>query len=199
MTKGPMTVQDQGLPDGEEVVWLNTHGTHWAQLAYQFAHEFCHVIADPKTMPWDDFLWIEESICETASLYALRCMAKTWAVEPPYPNWREYAAKLEEYATERMARPEHCLPEGVQFAAWLADRLPLLASDAGRRADNTIIAKQLLPVFEAEPAGWRAVRFLHSWERQAGATLASFFAGWALACPPDCRTAPLAIGDELSV
>lgn len=90
-----MTVQDPSLPASEAVVWLGTHGRVWAQVAFQFAHEFCHVIADPKTMPWDRFLWIEEAICEAASLFALRCMAKTWAVAPPYPNWQDYSVKLE--------------------------------------------------------------------------------------------------------
>src|SRR5712692_2930513 len=129
MTKGPMTVQDPSLPAGEAVVWLGTHGTVWAQVAFQFAHEFCHVIADPRTMPWDRFLWIEETICETASQFAVRCMAKTWAVAPPYPNWQDYSVKLEEYVSARMSEPEHCLPPGVQFRAWLADHLRLLQED----------------------------------------------------------------------
>jgi hypothetical protein len=151
MTKGPMTVQDPSLPLGEAVVWLSTHGTVWAQVAFQFAHEFCHVIADPKTMPWDHFLWIEEAICETASLFAVRCMAKTWTVAPPHPNWQDYAVKLDEYVSERMSEPEHCLPPGAQFHDWLADHLPLLEKDSGRREDNTIIAKELLPIFEGDP------------------------------------------------
>ena len=31
----------------------------------------------------------------------------------------------------------------------------------GNRRDNTVIAKELLPVFEKEPVSWRALRFLH--------------------------------------
>lgn len=198
MTKGPMTVQDPSLLAGEAVVWLGTQGTVWAQVAFQFAHEFCHVIADPKTMPWDRFLWIEEAICETASLFALRCMAKTWAVAPPHPNWQDYSVKLEEYVSGRMSEPEHCLPPGAQFHAWLADHLPLLEEDSGRREDNTVIAKELLPIFEGDPAAWRAIRHLHSWPRAPTATLADFFEGWAIACPGEYRHGADAVGQLLN-
>ena len=187
MTSGPMTVQDASLPVGEAVVWLSTHGTVWAQLAYQFAHEFCHVIADPRTLPWDRFLWLEEALCETASLYALRCMARSWAVEPPYWNWRDYSVALEGYAAERMSESARRLPAGTSFHAWLSGRLPLLEQDADRREDNAVVASQLLPIVEAEPTVWQAVRHLHAWPRAPAVTLSQFFDGWAAACPSDSR------------
>jgi hypothetical protein len=34
---------------GEFVVRLNVRGTLWARLAFQFAHEFCHVLAGPRS------------------------------------------------------------------------------------------------------------------------------------------------------
>jgi hypothetical protein len=199
MTKGPMTIQDRGLPDGEAIVWLSVQGNLWAKLAYQFAHEFCHVIADPRTLPWDRFLWIEEAICETASLFALRCMAKTWAEEPPYPNWSDYGVRLDDYARERIEEPDRCVPAGVTFRDWLADRLPLLEENPGRRDDNAIVAKELLSLFEAEPTLWRAIRYLHSWPRPAAASWDDFFDGWATACRPESREGVRRLGDRLDV
>src|SRR6266568_3009040 len=38
---------------GEFVIRLPVRGTLWARLAYQFAHEFCHVLADPRTWNGD--------------------------------------------------------------------------------------------------------------------------------------------------
>lgn len=172
---------------GEFVVRLNVRGTLWARLAYQFAHEFCHVLADPRTFTVDRFTWIEEALCETASLFALRHMAKTWADTPPYPNWREYSAALAHYEAEHVSDPARSLPPGEHFATWLAQRLPLLEADSGRRDDNTIVAKELLPIFDADSAAWRALRHLHTWPRSSASSPADFMNGWAMACPAQCR------------
>ena len=149
-------------PAGEIVVRLNVRGNLWARLAYQFAHELCHVTADPTTFVLDRFTWIEEALCETASLFALRAMARTWVEAPPYPNWRDYAPSLASYAAERMDDPAHTLPDGVRFHDWLRERLPTLEAHPGERALNTVIAKELLPVFENDPSAWLAVRELHT-------------------------------------
>jgi hypothetical protein len=164
---------------GEFVVRLNVRGNVWSRLAYQFAHEYCHVLADPRTFQVDRFAWVEEALCETASLFALRAMAKGWAVRPPYPNWREYAASLAGYAVEHASSPARSLPAGAPFRTWLAGRLPELEADPGRREVNTIIAKELLPLFEADSSGWRAVRSLHDSPSSSAASLEGFLAAWA--------------------
>jgi hypothetical protein len=173
---------------GEFVVRLNVRGNLWARLAYQFAHEFCHVLADPRTLTFDRFTWIEEALCETASLFAIRDLARTWLVEPPYPNWRDYSASLADYEAEHVSDPARSLRPGEEFSSWLVDRLPLLEIDPGRRDDNTIVAKELLPIFEKDRAAWRAVRFLHEWRRGSPeASLADLMHGWAEACPAKHR------------
>ena len=35
--------------------------------------------------------WLEESLCETASLFTLRAMSRSWSIAPPYPAWKNYA------------------------------------------------------------------------------------------------------------
>ena len=42
--KSPIVLFERG-PKQEYRVKLNVKGTHWAQFAYQFAHEFCHILA----------------------------------------------------------------------------------------------------------------------------------------------------------
>jgi hypothetical protein len=171
---------------GEIVVELNVRGNLWARLAYQFAHEYCHVIADPMSWPGygDRFAWIEEALCETASLFALRTMAAEWATNPPYEVWRGYSSSLADYEAEQTGSPACALPPGLTFPTWLARHLPLLEADARRRDENTIIAKGLLPIFLADPTAWRAVRNLHTCSRSSQATLGEFMRGWAEACPP---------------
>jgi hypothetical protein len=182
---------------GEYVVRLPVRGNLWARLAFQFAHEYCHVLANPETLVNDRFLWLEEALCETGSLFALRRMAAEWHVNPPYENWREYAIALDAYAAERMSEREHCLPPGARLSEWLAARLPELERDPGLREDLVIIAKELLPLFMAEPAGWYSVRALHAWPRSASATLSTFLESWRVACVAPQRGLVTAINDLL--
>ena len=59
---------------------------------------------------------------------------------------------------------------------------PLLEVDPYRRDDNTIIAKELLPIFETHRTAWRAVRRLHSAPRSSEGSLAGFMIDWARRC-----------------
>src|SRR6476659_5661383 len=43
----PMTLSTSDR--GRSVVRLNVRGNLWARLAYQFGHEYSHVLADPTT------------------------------------------------------------------------------------------------------------------------------------------------------
>ena len=184
----PITLFSKNAAD-EFVIRLNVRGNLWARLVYQFAHEFCHVIADPTTFVLDRFTWIEEVLCETGSLFALRQMANTWEDNPPYPNWRDYAPSLEQYAADRMTDPAHTLPGDLPFRAWLAKRLPTLESDSGNRASNTVIAKECMPIFENDDSAWRSFRLLHACPRPASASALDFMRGWAAACPRQLRAA----------
>ena len=66
----------------EIVMLLNTEETYWSQYAYQFAHEFCHILCGYDE-DYKGNQWFEEAICETASLFALRAMARAWEHDPP--------------------------------------------------------------------------------------------------------------------
>jgi hypothetical protein len=106
-------------PTGRIAIGLATQSTYWAQYSFQFAHEFCHALANygnnPSRLvryPAHANLWLEESLCEAASLIALRAMSRSWRTSPPYPSWRSYAPWLIAYAEQRLAMPQHSLPNG---------------------------------------------------------------------------------------
>ena len=63
------------------------------------------------------------------------------------------------YAQERLALPEHHLPAGTSFVVWFRANEPALRHDPTKRDRNTIIAAQLLPIFEKEPRCWEALAF----------------------------------------
>jgi len=176
--------------DGRIRIGLASENARWAQFAFQFAHEFCHALAQHSQAgmrgshePNHANLWFEESLCETASLFALRRMTETWKTRAPYPNWRGYAPALARYAADRLALREHQLPAGQAFAAWFAEKEPAMRAKGELRDRNAIVAAQLLPLFETAPEHWEAVTFLNHGPRVKAKPFPRKLADWQAACP----------------
>jgi len=181
-------------PSGRISIGLSSRDTYWAQYSFQFAHEFCHALANfsgnPRRLiryPRSANLWLEESLCETASLFVLRAMNRSWRTAPPYPAWQGYAPSFSAYAEERLALPEHHLPVGMPFLVWFRENQSALRENSDLRDQNTIVATQLLPIFEAEPRGWEAVAFLNRGSADPNKSLAQHFAEWRSLYPSDLR------------
>lgn len=179
---GPITLVERSSA-GQVRIRVDGRDCFWARLAFQFAHEFCHVLsnfrAEPCPYPWQ---WVDEALCETASLFALLRMAESWKTSPPYPQWADYARALETYAQKRLHDADSVLA-GAAFAPWLASRLGALGADPYLREDNKVIARTLLPLLQAEPDAWRAVRYLNQWASAGVSTLADYFSAWRSATP----------------
>ena len=92
---------------GPIVIQLTSQDRRWNQYAYQFAHEFCHVLSGYEDLKDNPNNWFHETICELASVFTLRRMAERWPTHPPqylyfggYPGavpfvresdrWRDY-------------------------------------------------------------------------------------------------------------
>jgi hypothetical protein len=188
--EGPIALY-QRTPEGRVRVGMSSQGTFWAQQAFQFAHEFGHVIAQHtreagKSPPVGHHpnLWLEESLCETASLFALRAMAREWETAPPYPNWKSYAPSLASYAEERLIQVRRTLPEGSNFPAWLKANELAMRANAVLRDHNLVVASRLLPLFERHPGGWEAVTFLNRHPAANGPRdLRGHLEAWHGACP----------------
>jgi hypothetical protein len=175
-------------------IGLSARDTHWAQYGFQFAHEFCHALANYSNNPQQSVryqrhanLWLEEGLCETASLFALRAMSHSWRTTPPYLAWRGYAPWFNDYVEQRLALPEHHLPAGKSFSVWFHENQSALRQNPDMRDRNTIIAIQLLPILEAEPRGWEAVTFLNRGSSNVDESLAQHLAAWRSRCPKQLR------------
>jgi hypothetical protein len=180
---------------GRITIGLSAQDTHWAQYSFQFAHEFCHALANYSNgarplvrYPGHANLWLEESLCETASLFTLRAMGSSWQNDPPHPAWREYAVWLNSYAEKRLALAKHHLRPGTQFSIWFRENQSVLRHNPTERSRNTIIATQLLPIFEAEPRGWEALAFLNCASIDPKSSLAQHLAKWHSRCPQELRS-----------
>jgi hypothetical protein len=179
--------------EGRIVIGLAARDNHWAQYAFQFTHEYCHALINYRNNREQlaphaqrPNLWLEESLCETASLFTLRALGHSWLVAPPYPVWHEYAPWFFAYAEERLALPEHNLPAGTPFVVWFRANQRALRQDSTRRDRNTIVAAQLLPIFEREPRGWGALAFF-SRAANPNQSLSQQFTKWRWGCPPELQ------------
>ncbi len=190
---GPIVLFRRG-PGGEILVRLDVHGTYWAQLTYQFSHEFCHILCDYKDNP-NPNKWFEETVCETASLFVLRRSAETWKIRPPYPHWKDYAPALRSYADERMEKAR--LPSGKSLADWYRENSEALSKNATDRLRNTVAATAILPLFEKTPEGWESVGFLNKGTFDATTTLRHYLEAWHADCPKKHRAFVRQLAAEL--
>jgi len=183
------------LPGGRIGIGLAAQGTHWAQYSFQFAHEACHVLVNysnshqpPRPEERQANLWLEESLCETASLFTLRAMSRSWQTAPPYPSWRSYAAWFRSYVEERRKQQvEHHFASPMSFSVWFRQNEAALRQNGVGRDRNTVIANQLLPIFESEPGGWETLPYLNIASENPDQSLAQHLTQWRSRCPKNLR------------
>jgi hypothetical protein len=173
----PITLYERG-PNNEYIVLLNSKDTYWSQYAYQFSHEFCHVIAMNSKVTDDPNQWFEESLGETASMFALKKMAASWETSPPYPNWKDYAGSLRSYVQDLMAESHRRLPSDTTLAQWFDENETSLRANPYLRRKDELVANQLLTLFENDPEGWGAVAYLNMTQPNRKQTFAEYLKAW---------------------
>ncbi len=178
--------------EGRIAIGLTARGNHWGQYAFQFAHEYCHALINYSNnytgvaaRVRSPNLWLEESLCETASLFTLQAVSHSW-LRAPYPGWQDYAHWFSAYLEERLAMPEHRLPVETPFIVWFRANKSSLRRDGTRRDRNTIIAAQFLPIFEKEPRGWGVLAFFNR-ASNPNQSLSQLFTDWRSRCPRELQ------------
>jgi hypothetical protein len=185
-TSAPVTLYERG-PNGEYLVHLHASGPRWSLYVYEFAHELTHILSnyDRNAGPGNARRnqWLEESLCETASLFVLDRLATAWAQAPESDAAAARAAQLRRFYEMLVAEPHRRLPEGYSFAAWLADNEPGLRDDPYRRKQDDLVARHLLPLFKERPDGWDALRYLNLDATDNQATLPQYLGHWSRNVP----------------
>jgi len=163
--------------DNNTLIYLATGDMYWSQYSYQFSHELCHYIIDIDFPPKiDRFGWLEESICELASLFTLYKMSITWQTNPPYSNWRSYSGLLKKYVDDIITSPEYRI--AIPFSVWLNNNLSTLFVDRYMRKENCIIAIHLLPLFTKNPELWKIIHYMNRVVVNNNMTLAQYLLEW---------------------
>jgi len=180
--EGPITLFRRN-DRGEIVMRLDTGNTYWSQYVYQFGHEFCHILCGFRAdSPGNK--WFEETLCETASLFVLRAMARSWQNDPPYPNWKDYRDSLRQYADDVACQRDQLdvIAEKGLGAFYRANR-EAFRKEPCLRELNGAMAVVLLRLLEKEPEHWEAVRGLNSGPSTPDEPLALYFRRWHNAMP----------------
>ena len=195
---GPITLFERN-GRGEIVVRLDTGQTFWSQYSYQFAHEFCHVLCGFKE-GYAGNKWFEETLCETASLYVMQAMSRTWRKSAPYPNWKDYRDSLRDYVDD-ILRKRATVYEiyGRGLSAFYRAHKSAMEKDACMRELNGAMAIVLLHLFEERPERWEAVRWLNSAPARPGDTFETYLQKWHDAAPARHQSAVRRMADLFGV
>ena len=179
---GPIVLYQRN--DRKEIVLkLDTGNTYWSQYAYQFAHEFCHILCGYREGDASN-KWFEETLCETASLYTMREMARVWKEKPPYKHWADYRDALRNYADDVLRnRKEIAELQRLGLPAFYRKHEAELRKTATDRELNGTMATVLLRLFEEEPGRWEAVRWLNAEAAPKDEPFAAYLARWRAAVP----------------
>lgn len=199
----PVTLFERSAA-GEYQVRLSARDRRWAQYAYQFGHELCHVMSNFELRAGDSARqrnqWFEEAMCEAAALFALRSMAARWQSAAPYSSWQDYAPALRAYADRLIAEPHRQLPAGVSPGGWLRSSLESLGRDPYRRRYNEVVANLVLPLFERAPEHWAALHYLNLHPLDAAAAnLPQYLRAWRDEAPRKHRPFIDELADKLGV
>jgi hypothetical protein len=188
-------VFNYNIGDDQHVrVLLNTGGNLWAQMAYQFAHEFCHLLCNPGDQKIQ--MWFQETLCEMASRFALSRMAETWKTSPPYPNWKDYSVSLREYLDNLQKNDR--LPEGKTLAQWYRDNAEALRANSTDRPRNNVVAAELWKMLDAQPEHWEAVTYYPRGQLNQN-TFDEFLRVWQRDCPEKHKAFIAAIAKKFEI
>ena len=149
-------------PNDPDIIQLTARNRKWAQYAYQFSHEYCHVLSNYRQLENNKNGWFHEALCELASVFTLRSMATQWKTHAPFRQWIDYADDLDSYVQDRLSNPDTQLQEGIPLQVWLLYNEDMSRTSNYRneveRNKQALVAYQLLPIFEDTPSGWNAIR-----------------------------------------
>lgn len=174
--------------DMESQIYIHVTGRGWSKYVYQFAHELCHHVIDSpfsRCADWS-FGWLEESFCESASLFCLEKMADKWKTNPPYSNWKDYATCLKQYGDDEIKNSKFAI--SIPFADWMFVNKESLINNRYATIDNfdkntgmflyCITARTLLPVLRQNPEHWQSIQYLNDIKTTGKTNIADCFAEW---------------------
>jgi hypothetical protein len=175
-------------PGGSAIIWLTVIDRRWNQLAYQFGHEFGHVLANTwgvNSVPTPPSHWLEEAIVEAFSLSGLFRMRDRWSVKPPYEGWLGYSELLKDYAEKRLVKLQgHSLYKNYleNPDKWFAERRVYLEPLVGLGEETWPIIPWLAEEFCSDSRLAVDINGLNRWPERGGMPIEKYLAVWEDGC-----------------
>ncbi|MCL1910243.1 MAG: hypothetical protein FWG05_04840 [Kiritimatiellaeota bacterium] len=175
-------------PGGERIIAINTYSPAPYEIVYQFSHEYCHMFAKHWTLSYGhQNMWLQESICELASLWALYKIGDEWIADVENEKRVEDGKGMKSIVANRFTvLPQFETPE--KFREWLETKLPILYkwSKPEDFMPNRIIATHLLKLFLTDPKFWQIVPYINVGQKEA-CEISEHLAIWRDAVPEELR------------
>jgi len=167
---------------------LRMKGRFWAAAAYQFSHQFGHVI----TNGWDrsdgaagPSQWLEEALVEAVALINLQRMSVLWHFAPPYPHWDSHGETLARYAKNRLAELRAAAPSvdlERDGKTWFRDNEADLATLTDVDDLTGGLVAWLVAELRSAPGVGQSIPALNRWEERTALPVPDYLAAWSASC-----------------
>lgn len=140
---------------GDYHVGITVTENYWAQLAYQFSHEICHIYTSPIAT-----CWFFESISMMSSLYFLNYLSKKWEKNEDI-RFKDYCQSLIRYRQAAISKDLDKLNLQGQNRQTFIKNIDFKNLHHYDRPKQTLIALELLEIFEIDENAWRILPFFY--------------------------------------
>ncbi len=156
----------------------------WSKLAYQFGHEFGHVVCNiwsPEGNSANSAPWLEEALAEAFSIRGLGALADSWAKNPPFPGDSAFAGAIRQYRDHLVTRYQTIAAEqgaAADLAAWFRAHRDALAGNGDINGPASGAVTAVLAEMTENPAGIEGLGALNRWPTQSGLSLEDYLSLW---------------------
>ncbi|MEE4180200.1 hypothetical protein [Pseudomonas viridiflava] len=158
-------------------------GTSWCQIAYQLAHELCHLNSNYAASIGHKYKWFEESLCEMCSVAVLTALSKQWNKVAVYKYNKNYAAEIKKYVDSLNSVTGFMPGDKSTYNAWLTANTEELEKNSTNRELNGVTANYLYRnLFRDHPESWICVGMLNQWNCHENSSFAEFKKSWRKSC-----------------
>ena len=176
--------------DGAPFAWIvvDVGPRDWCKLAYQFGHEFGHVLCNlwgPDAKPPNPCAWLEEALVEAFSIRGLGLLADSWATNPPFPGDAAFAGAIRQYRDDLLTKYRAVATEQgatVNLAAWFRAYRGALETDGGIGGPARGAVLAVLAELIADPAGVEGLGAVNRWPELTGVPIEDYLRRWQRSC-----------------
>lgn len=165
------------LIGGVQRIGLSARGRNFRRFAYQFSHEYAHILTNWQDRNNDCYKWFEETLAEFSSFYVLKSFAEIQQYDVSTEDWTEFLADVEQKHTDNR-RNNFRIEPAAKARSWFLRCLPEMTKNDVIRELNGAIAAELLPHFIERPRLWRALAFLNRWDTGENRDFRDYLASW---------------------